>query len=473
MTYSSAVPLPATVDPALIDRYSTPRPRYTSYPTATHFHSVFDSQAYVNAHRRSMHRRTPLGLYMHLPFCRPLCTYCACHREITKSRDTVATYVQYLARELALVGRSVGRPVGRIHWSGGAPTHLSPAAVRRLMHAVRQHFDVLPSAQLSMDAAPCKLSRSYLDTLVDVGFRRISLSVQAVAPQVQRAIGQVQPAELVARVVADARAAGLAQLNFELLYGLPRQTADTVAATLDEVAILQPDSLSVFGYAHLPSMMKNQRLLATHALPGPQERVRLFLAIAHGLQAQGYVPIGMDHFVRPDHPLAKGLNTGAIHRNFQGYTLHPSMEVLGFGVSAISQFHDAYAQNAKGLRRYYAALDAGEVPTMRGRRLTREDRRRRFIINQLMCAMQVAKDSVTPALPQPFDAHFPDALRRLRPLVDDGLVEVEDTHVRTTPTGRVLIRPIAAAFDAYRHPPPGRSGAFGPLPTARRHAAAV
>ena len=473
MTYPSAVALPATVDPALIDRYSTPRPRYTSYPTTTHFHTVVDSRAYVNAHRRSMHRRAPLGLYMHLPFCRSLCTYCACHRKITKSRDTIATYVQYLTRELALVGRSVGRPVGHIHWGGGAPTHLSPAAVRRLMHTVRQHFDVLPSAQLNMEAAPHELSRPYLDTLVQVGFRRMSLGVQDFAPQVQRAIGRVQPAELVARVVADARAAGMAQLNFNLTYGLPHQTADTVAATLDEVAILQPDSLSVFGYAHLPSMMKNQRRRPTNALPGPQERVRLFLAIAHGLQAQGYVPIGMDHFVRPDHPLTKGLNTGAIHRNFQGYTLHPSMEVLGFGVSAISQFHDAYAQNAKGLRRYYAALDAGEVPTVRGRRLTREDRRRRFIINQLMCTMQVAKDAVTPALPQPFDAHFPDALQRLRPLADDGLVEVDATHVRATPAGRVLIRPIAAAFDAYRHPPPGGSGPPGPPPTARRHAAAV
>ena len=473
MTYPSAVPLPAAVAPALIDRYGLPMPRYTSYPTAPHFHKAFDSQAYVNAHRRSMHRSAPLGLYMHLPFCRSLCTYCACHRKITNARDTIATYVQYLARELALVGRSVGRPVGRIHWGGGTPTYLSQAEVRRLMHTIRQHFDVLPSAQLNIEADPRELSRSYLDTLVDVGFRRMSLGVQAFDPQVQRAIGRVQPAELVARVVADARAAGMEQLNFDLIYGLPHQTADTVAATLDEVAILQPDSLSVFGYAHVPWMMKNQRLIPTDALPDPQERVRLFLAIAHGLQAQGYVPIGMDHFARPDHPLAKALNTGAIHRNFQGYTLHPSMEVLGFGVSAISQFHDAYAQNAKGFRHYYAQLDAGEVPTVRGRRLTRDDRRRRFIINRLMCEMQVAKDTVAPALPQPFDAHFPDALQHLRPLEEDGLVEVHDTHVRATPPGRVLIRLIAAAFDAYLHPLQDGSEPSHAPATARQHAAAV
>ncbi|NBB99796.1 MAG: radical SAM protein [Bacteroidetes bacterium] len=218
MTYSSAVALPATIAPALIDRYSTPRPHYTSYPTAPHFDAGFDSLAYVNAHRRSMHRRAPLGLHLHLPFCRSLCTYRAYPHKITKSRDTIATYVQYLARELALVGRSVGRPVGRIHWGGGMPTYLSQAAVRRLMHTVRQHFDVLPSAQLNIEVAPRGLSRSYLDTLVDVGFRRISLGVQAFAPQVQRAIGQGQPVEVVARVVADARAAGMAQLNFDLLY---------------------------------------------------------------------------------------------------------------------------------------------------------------------------------------------------------------------------------------------------------------
>lgn len=471
--YPSTVPLPEAVDPSLIDRYGSPMPRYTSYPTAPHFNKGFTSQAYLNAHRRSMYRSAPLGLYIHLPFCRSLCTYCACHRKITRRRDTIATYVAYLARELALVGRSVGRPVGRIHWGGGTPTYLTAAEVRHLMGTIRTYFDVLPSAELNIEADPREVGRPYLDALVDVGFRRMSLGMQAFDSQVQHAIGRVQPAEQVARVVADARAAGIRRLNFDLIYGLPHQTADTVAATLSEVAILQPDSLSVFGYAHVPWMMKNQRLIPADALPGPHERVRLFLAMGHGLQAQGYVPIGMDHFARPDHPLAKALNTGAIHRNFQGYTLHPSMEVLGFGVSAISQFHDAYAQNAKGFRDYYARLDAGEVPTVRGRRLTRDDRRRRFIINRLMCEMQVAKDSVAPALPQPFDAHFPDALQRLRPMEANGLVDITETHIRATPMGRVLIRPIAGAFDAYLHPlENGRGSSAAPAAT-RRHTAAV
>lgn len=473
MPYPSDVPLPQAVAPDLIDRYGSPTPRYTSYPTAPHFDKAFGPGAYVTAHRRSMHRSTPLGLYLHLPFCRSLCTYCACHRKITDSRTTIATYVGYLSRELALVGRTVGRPVGRIHWGGGTPTHLPAAEVSRLMQTIRQHFDVLPSAQLTIEADPRELSRPYLDTLVEAGFRRMSLGVQAFAPQVQQAIGRVQPAELVARVVADARTAGIAWLNFDLMYGLPHQTIDTVATTLEEVAILQSDSLSVFGDAHVPWMMKNQRLIPADALPGPQERMELFLALAHGLEALGYVPIGMDHFGRPNHPLVEALHTGTIHRNFQGYTVHPSMEVLGFGVSAISQFHDAYAQNAKGLRPYYAALEAGDAPTVRGRRLTREDRRRRFIINQLMCQMQVAKDSVAPALPQPFDAQFPDALQRLRPMAEDGLVEVHDTHIRATPTGRVFIRPIAAAFDAYLHPlQKGPEPSQAPA-TGRPHAAAV
>lgn len=473
MSAPFAVPLPATMDPSLIDRYGTPMPRYTSYPTAPHFTDAFDGQAYLNAHRRSMHRAAPLGLYLHLPFCRSLCAYCACHRKITTSRETITTYLGYLTKELSHVGRSVGRPVERVHWGGGTPTYLSAAEVRQLMETIRQHFDVHPSAQLNIEADPRELSRPYLDALVDVGFRRMSFGVQAFDPKVQQTIGRVQPAELVARVVADARAAGMNRLNFDLIYGLPHQTEDTVAATLKEVALLQPDSLSVFGYAHVPWMMKNQRLIPADALPDPQERVRLFLAIARGLQAQGYVPIGMDHFARPDHPLTRALNTGAIHRNFQGYTLHPSMEVLGFGVSAISQFHDAYAQHAKGFRDYYTRLDAGEVPTVRGRRLTPDDRRRRFIINRLMCEMQVAKDAVSPALPQAFDTYFSDALQRLRPMEADGLVEVTDTHIRATPPGRVLIRPIAAAFDAYLHPLKDERRRSAGSVAERRHAAAV
>jgi len=465
-------PFPKWVDPALIAKYSAPRPRYTSYPTAPHFKDGFSETDVISAHRRTVAAAAPLGLYMHLPFCRSLCTYCACHRKITQSRETIARYLTYLRNELALVGSWVGRPVQRIHWGGGTPTYLSADEVRHLMHAIRQEFDVLPNARLNIEADPRELSGSYMDTLADVGFRRVSFGVQAFDVAVQEAIGRVQSPALVGQAVKDARAAGFNRINFDLIYGLPHQTLATVDQTLEHVARMSPDSLSVFGYAHVPWMMKNQRLIPSDALPGPEERVALFLRLANGLQDAGYVPIGMDHFAKPGHPLVRGLQRGTIHRNFQGYTLHPSMEVLGFGVSAISQFPDAYSQQVKGFRSYYGALDEGRLPIARGLRLTREDRRRRHVINQLMCQMRIDKANIQPVLREPFDVHFADALEQLKPMAIDGLVQLNEHTIDVTPVGRVLIRSVAAAFDAYLKPAPSSPVPESRQPTAR-HSAAV
>ena len=443
------VPFPSGVDRALIDKYSGALPRYTSYPTVPHFLSTFDEKQYFAAHRRSMVARSPLGLYLHLPFCRSLCTYCACNRKITQSRDTIRRYLDYLKREIGLISPQIGRPVGRIHWGGGTPTYLTETEARELLDTLRCHFDVLPDASLNIEGDPRELPKSYLHALADMGFRRLSLGVQEFDQTVQETIGRIQPPELVERVVSDARTVGFERINFDLIYGLPYQSEDTTEQTLEHLRQMQPDSLSVFGYAHVPWMMKNQRLIPEDALPSPAERVALFLQLARGLEDAGYQPIGLDHFAAPGHPLLKGLKEGRLHRNFQGYTLNPDMEVLAFGVSAISQFRDAYAQNVKNFRSYYEAIDEGHLPIHRGINLTAEDQRRRFIINRLMCDLDVQKDTVEPAPPRPFDLHFKLALERLEPLARDGLIGLMKDRITVSPSGRLFIRHIASAFDAY------------------------
>ena len=443
-------------DAALAERLSRPSPRYTSYPTAAHFHEGFGATAHRIALQFSNDPLEcgcprPLSLYVHVPFCASLCHYCGCHAVAGARPARAARYLDYLEREADLVAGLVAddRPVVQFHIGGGTPTTLGAEGLERLGAYLRTRFSFAEDAECSLEADPRTLTTEILEAARRAGFSRLSLGVQSFDPVVQRAIGRVQPYEDVARAVEAARRAGFTGLSFDLIYGLPHQTEATWRRTLDQALTLGPDRLSVFGYAHVPWMKKHQQLIDVAALPGPAERYAMLLAAGDACAEVGYRSIGLDHFARPGDPLVRAFEEKTIQRNFQGYSTHAGCDVIGLGVSSISSFERAYAQNEKGLRDYYAALDAGTLPTARGVALSPEDRRRRDAIERIMCDLALDIPAFERKYGLRFGKHFAQALGRLHALEAEGLVDVTSDRIAVTERGRPFIRSVAAAFDAY------------------------
>jgi oxygen-independent coproporphyrinogen-3 oxidase len=444
------------VDLGLIEKYTRSLPRYTSYPSAPHFTEETGRDAFRAETRRTNAAAddAPLSLYLHLPFCRQLCYYCGCHMKVTQDPGRLATYLRHLTREIELLAARLApeRPVTQIHWGGGTPTLLSPAQIRHLGAVLRRHFRVAPDAEISIEADPRGLTEAHVAAAREAGFTRISLGVQSLDRQVQEAINRVQPERLIRRAVRWARDFDYDSVNLDLVYGLPHQTLDTFDATLSTVADLAPDRIALYSYAHVPSVLEHQRLIPEAALPAPAERLRLFgRALETLTAAEDYRFIGMDHFAAPDDPLSVAQREGTLRRNFQGYSTRAGADVYAFGLSGIHQLSGLYAQNTKHLRTYYEQVEAGRLPVYRGYRLDAEDRLRRHVIMELMCNLQVDKRAVERRFEVDFDAHFAAALERLRPLEDDGLVRLWPDVISVRPPGRLLIRNVASAFDAYLH----------------------
>lgn len=441
----------------LARRLNRPGPRYTSYPTAPHFHDGFTVGEHVRALEQSNQRATrPLSLYLHIPFCAKLCTYCGCHMMVTQRPEKVTRYVAALEAEIDLVAKHLApaREVVQVHWGGGTPNSLAPHEVERLMSHVRSRFRLAPGAEVSIECDPRTVTDDHLAAMRRAGFDRISLGVQSFDPLVQEAIGRVQPVGLVASITARARYEGFRGINFDLLYGLPHQTPERFARTLDTAIALEPHRVSLFGYAHVPWMKKHQRLIPEDSLPGPDARLALFAQAYERFTASGYIPVGMDHFALPDDPLAQAQAAGALHRNFQGYTTRAGdADVVGFGVSAISDLGRAYVQNHKGLLAYYRAIESGTLPTGRGLTLTAEDRLRRRVIGDLMCRLAIEKGTIEADHDIRFDEHFAEALSRLAELEALGVVVLAPERVLVTERGRPFVRNAAMAFDAYLRQP--------------------
>jgi oxygen-independent coproporphyrinogen III oxidase len=457
-------------DLALARRLNRPGPRYTSYPTAPHFSGAFGPEDHAAAIERSNAAGRPLSLYAHIPFCAKLCTYCGCHMMVTHRAEKVTRYVEMMEREVDLVAAMIapGRPVVQVHWGGGTPNSLAPAEIERLMGALRARFAIAPDAEVSIEGDPRTLTDAHLAAASRAGFTRISLGVQSFSPVVQEAIGRLQPLGTVAAVASRARYEGFGGISFDLLYGLPHQTRDRFAETLAHTVALAPGRVSVFGYAHVPWMKKHQRLIDARALPGPEERLGLFAMAYEALTQAGYVPVGMDHFARPEDPLAQAALDGSLHRNFQGYTTRAGdADMIGLGVSAISDFGDAYAQNTKGLTGYYAAVTAGTLPTERGIVLSDEDLLRRHVINEVMCSFGIDKAGVEARFGVDFDRHFSDAAAPLAELEGLGVVELSDGRIQVTERGRPFVRNVAMPFDAYLGRAPGDEGRASRQPVAR------
>lgn len=435
--------------PYLSERYDRPVPRYTSYPTAPHFHADVGADRY----RRwieTLPADAVVSLYLHVPFCAEMCWYCGCHTKVAARYAPIADYAARLAREIALVAGIAGRAiaVGHVHWGGVTPTQLAAYYFLRLMDVLRRHFDIRPDAEIAVEADPRTLDSARVGALAAAGVTRTSLGVQDFNDHVQKAINRIQPFAKVAEAVEGLRGADIGALNMDLMYGLPYQSVNDARRTAELAASLRPDRLAVFGYAHVPWMKSHQKMIPESALPGTRERLSQALAVAETLAARGYRPIGLDHFAKPDDAMARAFDDGRLRRNFQGYTDDPADVLIGFGTSAIGQFPQGYVQNAVPFHEYDEAITAGRLAAHRGIVLTPEDRLRRAVIERVMCDMRADLAALCRSHGFPEDALTPDA-EALKPMVDDGLAELTGPVVRVTETCRPFMRTIAAVFDTY------------------------
>ncbi len=448
---SGLAPSPtAPFDPDLVRRYDGNGPRYTSYPTADRFTDAYGEDDYRAALAKlGGEGSSPVSLYVHLPFCESICYYCACNKVITRDKARATTYVGYVAREIeAVAGALAGRArASQLHWGGGTPTFLSVADMAALDDTLRGAFDFAADAECSIEIDPRRADATTIAALARLGFNRMSVGIQDFDPAVQQAVNRIQGEAETRAVIDAARAHGFGSVSVDLIYGLPRQTVAGFARTLARVATLRPDRIALYSYAHVPHLFKSQRGIDAATLPGAQEKLDILALAVERLAAEGYVYIGMDHFALPDDSLAKALRDGTLHRNFQGYSTQAETALLAFGVSAIGSLGESYVQNERDLDAYYARLDAGDLPVMRGVALTGDDHVRRAAIQALMCdgAIDTADFGARHGLE--FSRYFAEDLAALAPLADDGLVRIGERRLDVTPRGRQVVRAVAMAFD--------------------------
>jgi oxygen-independent coproporphyrinogen-3 oxidase len=440
-------------DPELIRKYDKAGPRYTSYPTAPQFRPDFGPDALVVQIAASNRTGGPLSLYFHLPFCEKLCFYCACTKIVTRHREWSGPYVDRVLKEMDLVAAHLDgdRPVEQLHWGGGTPTFLPAEEMTRLMEGIQRRFKILDGerGEYSIEVDPRQLPPDGLRSLRELGFNRLSMGVQDLDSGVQKAVNRVQDADATLALVGEARRVGFRSVSLDLIYGLPFQNEERFARTLERVLQARPDRLSIFNYAHLPVRFTPQQRIRSEDLPSPEEKLRILARSIAILQDRGYVYIGMDHFALPDDELAVAQREGTLYRNFQGYSTHAGCDLFAFGMSAISMIGPSYSQNFKELETYYTAVDAGNPPVERGVVLSRDDLLRRHVITRLICDFALDYAPIELAWSIRFREYFADALARLGEMARDGLLDVDGRGIRVLPSGRLLIRNICMAFDAY------------------------
>ncbi|WP_205617257.1 oxygen-independent coproporphyrinogen III oxidase [Pelomicrobium methylotrophicum] len=440
-------------DAELIRRFDVSGPRYTSYPTADRFVEAYDEAAYRTwaAKRNIGGIRRPLSIYVHIPFCDTVCFYCACNRIITRNRRHAEDYLAYLRRELDLQAALFAgdNEVRQLHFGGGTPTYLSDEQLWRLMADIRARFALAPQGEYSIEVDPRKVGPDTVRALAKMGFNRMSLGVQDLDPQVQRAVNRIQSEAQTAAVVEAARAHGFRSVGLDLIYGLPKQSAASFARTLERVIAVDPDRIALYNYAHLPQRFKPQRRIDAADLPGPEEKLKILKLAIDELTAAGYLYIGMDHFAKPDDELAIAQRQGRLHRNFQGYSTHAECDLVGLGVSAIGKIGPTYAQNHRSLREYYEALDHGRLPIMRGLELSADDLLRRAVIQALICHFELSFEPIESSYLIDFRRYFQRELEALKELERWGLVTLEDDWIGVTPRGRLLVRHVCMVFDKY------------------------
>lgn len=431
-------------------RFLTARaPRYTSYPTAPHFRADFPEETY-RGWLAALPGETAVSLYLHVPFCKQMCWYCGCNMKLAARYEPVSNYVSHLITEIGRLAKAIGRRarVTHIHWGGGSPTILSPADFARVDHVLRTRFDIAPDAAIAVEIDPRTLTRETARAIAAMGCNRASLGVQEFDAKVQIAVNRYQPLETVTRAVDWLAREGVAALNFDLIYGLPFQTRAALAQTVRDAVSLKPSRLALFGYAHVPWMAANQRMIDEAMLPDAATRHAMASEVGDLLETLGYQRIGIDHFARPDDSLAVAGREGRLRRNFQGYTDDSADALIGLGASSISALPRGYAQNITETGAHKRALDEGKLPVARGLTLSADDRLRRDVIERLMCDLAADLDAIAARHGARGDAFDAD-LARLDPLIAEGYVTRAGRRVTITPPGRHFARLVAAAFDAY------------------------
>ena len=434
------------MDPVLARYASRPAPRYTSYPTAPHF----SAEVGEGDVRRWLAEggEEAVSLYLHVPFCRRMCWYCGCNMKLARKYEPVASYVESLLAEIELTAQASGRRrVSHLHWGGGTPTSLEPADLARVMQALADRYEILPGAELALEADPRTLTAEMARTLGRLGFSRASFGVQEFDPKVQTAINRIQPPEMVAEAVGALRKAGVREISFDLIYGLPFQTVRSLVRTVRLAAEMAPARIALFGYAHVPWMAKNQRMILEEALPDAAARAAQAEAAAEELVALGYQRVGFDHFALPHDPMAVAAREGRLRRNFQGYTTDGAETLIPFGASAIGRTPRGYWQNVTETGAWAREIAAGRLPVAKGIAVTEDDRLRAWAIERLMCDFELDVAEAARRFRAPL-CWAKGALARLEEMREDGLVEIRGPRVRLTEAGRPLVRVAAAAFDA-------------------------
>lgn len=424
-------------------------PRYTSYPTAPHFTPAITGDLYEKW-LRELDPSHPLSLYLHVPFCQEMCWYCGCHTKVVARYDPVARYAADLRAEIALVADKLsGRfSISHIHWGGGTPTMLSAEDFSEIMNDLRYRFDITDTAELAVEIDPRTITAEKISALAAAGINRASLGVQDFSPDVQRAINRIQSFELTQQVTENLRAAGIDQINFDLMYGLPRQTEREVLNTIDLAHTLQPDRIALFGYAHVPWMKNHMKMIREEELPGSDARYRQAQQATERLLGLGYRQIGLDHFARGDDAMVMALDAGRLKRNFQGYTVDDAAALIGIGASAIGRLPQGYIQNAVPMHSYAEMVAAGRLPIVRGIALTEDDRLRAQVIERLMCDFEVDLQAITRSFERAVD-YFASEIEALAPFAEEGLLHFDGNKLKVLPKGRLLVRTICAVFDSY------------------------
>jgi oxygen-independent coproporphyrinogen III oxidase len=431
--------------PDLVRRMSSPVPRYTSYPTAASFTPSVGAGRFAQS-LATLPASATLSLYVHIPFCAKLCWYCGCNTKVVHGAEAVTRYLAALKSEMAAVAAKLGatRRVSHLHWGGGSPNFLTPAQIIEVAGAIREHFALAPAAEFAVEIDPRWFSAEQAGAFATAGVTRVSIGVQDFDPAVQKAINREQSFDLTRKAVELVRAAGIASVNVDLVYGLPHQTRASVERTIEQTISLAPDRVALFGYAHLPSRIKHQALIDETALPNVVERFAQSRRARRLLRAAGYVAVGLDHFATADDALAQG----SVRRNFQGYTTDEADALIGLGASAISQMPDGYYQNAVARPEYEKRIADTGLATARGVVLTEEDRMRAFVIEKLMCEFTLSKREVRSRFGKRADPILDEA-DDLLSLDQDALLEKTSDGFRLTPRGEPFVRSIAACFDSY------------------------
>lgn len=433
----------------ILSRYSGAVPRYTSYPTAPHFHEGVDCGIY-SQWLGMLGIRDTLSLYIHIPYCDRLCWFCACHTKHTLRYEPIATYLESLKKEIAATGALVSRDakVSALHFGGGSPTMLRPADMSDLMHCLREAFNFAPDAEISVEMDPNDLDDERYDALAAVGMTRASLGVQDFNPVVQKSINRIQTFEQTRSVAEAVRARGVHSVNCDVLYGLPFQTQDTLRETMDSIISIDPDRVALFGYAHVPWMKKHQTLIPEHALPDMTERYRQMTMAGDMLRAAGYQSIGIDHFAKETDSLAVAARNGRLRRNFQGYTDDQANALIGLGASSISRLPQGYIQNMTATGEYQRMVDTQGLAAVKGLELSQDDHLRAHAIERIMCDFRLDFDALAERFPEAGDELVHEA-RSYAASDCDGLVELDGSGMALTPTGRIFARSVAAVFDRY------------------------